>query len=347
MLPRDVQRVVKPLGKVYYYYAPHRGSAGAGKRVALGSDTTDPEFWRKLREASSPSAARDGTLSKLIAEYRASKAWDDLRPASKRSYAHFLDRLEASGGDRPVGALARRDIYVLLDQMSGTPVAANQMLAVLRTLREFGVPRGYRGDNPAIGIEQLKVEDSGHRPWSDASYRYVMEYAPEYLRRMAFLGRVTGQRVSDLVKMRPADLAHDGINVRIGKLRDKPHFVPLTAAQMTEIKSWSVCDMEFFIATPKGRKQFSPLYLSILWNRWRNEMAPIRDLEMTIHGLRATKIDDMRRTGTEDGAIADEIGMSVGMVSRYLRFADKTASARASRDRRERKMAGFENSEGV
>ena len=49
-----------------------------------------------------------------------------------------------------------------VDQMSGTPVAANQMLAVLRTLLEFGVPRGYRGDNPAIGIKQLKVEDSGH-----------------------------------------------------------------------------------------------------------------------------------------------------------------------------------------
>ena len=60
------------------------------------------------------------------------------------------------------------------------------------------------------------------------SYRFVMEYAPAHLRRMAFLGRVTGQRVSDLVKMRPADLAHDGIKVRIGKLRDKPNFVPLT-----------------------------------------------------------------------------------------------------------------------
>jgi integrase len=347
MLPRDVQRVVKPSGKVYYYYAPGRGSAGAGKRVALGSDAADPEFWRKLREASSPTAARDGTLSKLIAEYRASKAWADLRPASKRSYTHFLDRLEAGGGDRPVAAMTRRDIYVLLDQMSGTPVAANQMLAVLRTLLEFGVPRGYRGDNPAIGIKRLKVEDSGHAPWPETGYRYVMKNAPEYLRRMAFLGRATGQRVSDLVKMRPADLADDGINIRIGKLRDKLHFVPLTAAQMREIKSWGVCDLEFFITTPKGRKRFSPVYLSILWNRWHSNAASTRDLEMTIHGLRATKIDDLRRIGTEDGAIADEIGMSVGMVSRYLRFADKTASARASRDRRERKMAGFENSAEV
>jgi integrase len=40
---------------------------------------------------------------------------------------------------------------------------------------------------------------------------------------MAFLGRATGQRPSDLVKMRPADLTADGINVRIKKLGGKPH----------------------------------------------------------------------------------------------------------------------------
>jgi hypothetical protein len=66
MLPRDVQKVVKPSGKAYYYYAPRRGSPGAGKRMPLGSDTSDPDFWRRLREASTPIAAREGTLSKLI-----------------------------------------------------------------------------------------------------------------------------------------------------------------------------------------------------------------------------------------------------------------------------------------
>jgi hypothetical protein len=35
--------------------------------------------------------------------------------------------------------------------------------------------------------------------------------------------------------------------------------------------------------------------------------------------------------------------MSVAMVSRYLRFADKVESGRASRDRRERKQAKFAN----
>ena len=64
MLPRDVQKVVKPSGKAYYYYAPRRGSPGAGKRIPLGCDTSDPDFWRRLREASTLIAAREGTLSK-------------------------------------------------------------------------------------------------------------------------------------------------------------------------------------------------------------------------------------------------------------------------------------------
>lgn len=345
MLPPDVQRVVKSSGRAYYYYAPRRGAAGAGKRVPLGSDTTDPEFWRRLREASTPIAVRDGTLSRLIAEYRAHKAWGDLRPESRRVYAHFCDRLDASSGDRPVAAMTRRDIYGLLDQMSGTPVAANLMLTVLRTLLEFGVPRGYRDDNPAIGIKKFKIEDSGHSPWPERGYAYVMEHAPAHLRRLAFLGRATGQRVSDLIKMRPADLVDDGINVRIGKLRDRPHFVPLTAAQMTEIRSWGVRDLEFFVSG-SGRR-YTTNAINKAWNKWREAAAPIRDLKMTVHGLRATAIHDRRSAGTEDGAIADEIGMSVKMVSRYLRFADKAASARASRDRRERKKSEFENSGGV
>jgi hypothetical protein len=46
------------------------------------------------------------------------------------------------------------------------------------------------------------------------------------------------------------------------------------------------------------------------------------------------------------GAIAGEIGMSVQMVSRDARFADKTASARANRDRPEqRKLAGRRDAE--
>jgi integrase len=114
---------------------------------------------------------------------------------------------------------------------------------------------------------------------------------------------------------------------------------------LTEIRSWGVRDLEFFVSG-SGRR-YTTNAINKAWNKWREAAAPIRDLKMTVHGLRATAIHDRRSAGTEDGAIADEIGISVKMVSRYLRFADKAASARASRDRRERKKSEFENSGGV
>jgi integrase len=173
----------------------------------------------------------------------------------------------------------------------------------------------------------------------------VIEQAPTHLQRMAYLGRATGQRVSDLVKMRPADLADDGIFLRIGKLRDRKHFVPLNVEQMATIKSWGVSDLDFFVTTPGTGRRCSANYLNTLWNSWRESPAaePLRGRKMTIHGLRATKINDLRCAGTEDGAIADELGMSPKMVARYVRFADKAASARASRDRRERKRVEYVN----
>lgn len=143
-------------------------------------------------------------------------------PSSRATYTHFLDRLDAMAGDRRVDALSRRDVYALQDQLSNTPVAANLMIAVLRTMLEFGLKRGYRVDNPAVGIDRIKVEASGHAPWPETAgdRLCVRQRAREiHFARMAFLGRATGQRVSDLVKMRPADLTADGINVRIQKLR--------------------------------------------------------------------------------------------------------------------------------
>ena len=196
----------------------------------------------------------------------------------------------------------------------------------------------------AVGIERLEVDDSGYEPWPEAGYQFVRDHAPVNLSRTAFLGRATGQRPSDLVKMRPTDLTHDGINLRVKKLNGEPHMVPLTKAQMAEIKSWPVRDLELFITSPTGKK-CSASYLNQLWNNWRktDAAASIRDLKMQVHGLRSTAIDDRRKGGATDGGIADELCMSVKMVSRYLRFANKVESGRASRDRRERIQAEFAN----
>ncbi len=343
--PKGVFPVRNRVGVEYWFFQEGRGTKHAGPRIGLGRDTSDPDFWRRLREARGQGKAiAEGTMAALIAAFRKHKVDKMESAATRRGYTYFLDRIGAMAGDRRVDALARSDVYTLQDQLSDTPTTANYMIAVLRTTLEFGVKHGYRADNPAVGIERLKVDDGGHAPWPEAGYQFVKDHAPVYLSRMAFLGRATGQRRSDLVKMRPADLTADGINVRIQKLGGKLHMVPLTKAQMVEIKSWPVRDLQFFITSPTGKK-VSANYLNELWNDWRASEAakPIREMKMTIHGLRSTAINDRRREGATDGGIADELCMSVKMVSRYLRFADKVASGRASRDRREQKQAEFAN----
>jgi integrase len=345
-LPEGVQVIAKSNGKKYYYFAPKRGTAVAGARISLGSDPHDPEFWRKLRIAKGETEA--GTWTALIEEYRGtdekegSPDWTRLSEATKDDYSIYLDRLVANAGDRAVRLMTRLDVYKLRDSMSETPVAANHMLSVMRTIVEWGIPRGYRDDNPIIGVPKLKIDGKGARPWPEKGYEFVLERAPEDLRRMAFLGRATGQRASDLVKMRGHHLEKDGMNVWIkkkrGDLRDECHFVPLTEAQLMEIRSWGVTDLDLFLKSTVGH-QYSADHLNTRWNRWRglDEAKVIENLNMTIHGLRATAVCDRRLAGTEDGAIADELGMSVQMVAHYARFADKAASARASRDRRERR----------
>jgi hypothetical protein len=308
--------------------------------VPLGSDPQHPDFWQKLRQAQDHGPLTpptpEGTFAELITSYRASQEFEYLKPKTRKHYNAYMGRVLASAGDRLVRDLTRADIYRFRDGMASTPVSANHMVSVLRTLIEWGVPRGYRDDNPAAGIKKLKSDEGGAEPWPEEGYQFTIANAPDDLMRMAFLGRACGQRREDLVTMRACDLADDGIFVTIQKLRDRRHFVPLLKTQVIEIKSWGVKDLDFFIKSPTGA-QYTGDGLNSRWNRWRDkpEAAAIRDMKMTIHGLRATAVCDRREAGTEDGAIADELNMSVQMVSRYARFADKQRSARASRDRRE------------
>lgn len=335
-MPRGIQTVRKN-GREYHYYAPGRGTDRAGDRVALGKDAQDPLFWQKLRKAKGEHGTRNGSFAALIAAYRASPEFSRLRPVSQKDYTPYLDRLDRAAGDRLVADMTSADVYELRDAMQATPVAANYMLTILRTLIKWGIPRKYRTDNPVIGVERIQVDDNGARPWPEEGYAFVMAHAPMMLRRAAYLGRSTGQRAGDLVRMRPCDLAGDGITLKIGKKRETEHFVPLTTANMAEIQSWGVTDLDLFLKSPAGGT-LTAHHLGNIWRRWRasKKAEPIAGLVMTLHGLRATAVVDRQMKGTPDNGIADELGLSVQMVRRYSRFADKAQKARASRDRRER-----------
>jgi integrase len=65
----------------------------------------------------------------------------------------------------------------------------------------------------------------------------------------------------------------------------------------------------------------------------------------TFHGLRATRVIELRQRGaTTSLQIQDQVGMSLQMIERYCRFADKKANGKAAvvalAERRKRQMEG-------
>lgn len=335
-LPNGVH-CVKSGKKTYYYYQSNRSSKDAGARVALGSDPLDPAFWSKLRHLIDVGTQQSDTFSALIAAYKGSPDWRRLRPDSKTTYERHFRGLSRVFGDILVADITRRQILEMRDAIADTLPTANSALKVMSMIMSWAVLNEWRPDNPVKGVPKLKQEmDTGHKPWPEDVYAYVMANAPDTIKRMAYLGRATGQRVSDLIRICPSMLADDGIYTRISKLRDKRHFVPLMAHQMAEIRSWidATLSPDEPLLRSRTNKALQKSNLQSWFADWMAKHEFMHGKEITIHGLKVTAVCDRFGRITE-GEIAKEIGMSLAMVMRYTRFIDAEKTARASRDSRE------------
>jgi hypothetical protein len=99
--------------------------------------------------------------------------------------------------------------------------------------------------------------------------------------------------------------------------------VPELAAEMAD---WERRPGPFLLQAdgrPYTRKRFSVHFASA-----RDEIASLASV--TLHGLRCTAVVRLRRLGLSIGQIGDISGMSLAMIERYCRFADKKASGRAA-----------------
>src|SRR4029077_3363279 len=131
----------------------------------------------------------------------------------------------------------------------------------------------------------------------------------------------TGQRGSDLVKMRWADIeaykGHPGINV-VQRKTGKTLWVPMTQELIAAVKTWERRP-GFIVVKPDGQPYTRP-QLSDNWLKERDAnpaLVSLRPLGLSFHGLRATAVIRLRRLGISKPLIADFVGMSGLMVDRY------------------------------
>ncbi len=338
-LPSDIH-VVRTKKRIYYYYAPRRGQSDAGKRISLGTDPNDKSFWDKYFSLVDEPVPTGDTLADLIQTYKASPQFNsnNLAERTKKNYLDAFKILAQFGGKTRLADIRRSDVLAIQSEFADRPARADSLIKVLGVLSKWALLNGWIDVDPTAGIKKLTRKENvdGAKPWPEWAFEYVLEHAPENIRRLAILGRFTGQREEDLIDMAPMHLERDGINVIVKKLRRKLHFVPLTRSQMSELRSWEGEPHESFLLTTKGTP-FTTEALKAHWKRWKAEHTrQLQGAKLTIHGLRATKVCDMRLAdGTPVDQVAIEICMSPGMVERYSSGLNRKLAAQKSRDRRE------------
>ncbi|WP_316185905.1 MULTISPECIES: hypothetical protein [unclassified Bradyrhizobium] len=290
-LPEGVEKVTvrKKNGKAYayYYWNPGRGTDREGERIKLPNAETEPRaFWTEVerRQASIRTAFPAGSIGDLISRYRASDEFKRLADGTRTNYEVTMRRMEEQGAAR-VRDLTPFVVQTARDTMKATPVMANQMLSVGRTIFDWAIPLGLAEANPFEKVRDFDIPDRGHVPWPDWIVDDVRAHAWPDLVRMTRLGIMTCQRGSDLIRMGPEHRDRNGLWCRPKKTRKRRRafHIPLAAVDAIEIDRWAETPMTFtntrwlkpierfrddlYLYSPKGA-QYSPDSLRARWGRW-------------------------------------------------------------------------------
>lgn len=232
-------------------------------------------------------------------------------------------------------------VQAFLDGLADRPATQVAALSALRALEKWALVRDILPYPITIGCE-AEGSDDGHIPWGDEHVALGEAHAKPALSRAITLAANTGQRGSDLVKMRANDIevydGRPGINVT-QKKTGNVIWIPMTQPLIAAMATWERRPGPILIKAdgqPWTRKQ-----LTGAWSYERDsnpDLAPLRSVAaegiearpLVMHGLCATACVRLLRAGCNTRQIADMVGKSEPMVIHYTRFASQRANAMAA-----------------
>src|SRR5262249_8035048 len=220
-----------------------------------------------------------------------------------------------------------------LDGLADRPATQKNALIAVKSLERWAVVRDLLPRPISTGCEVIG-SDGGHVPWTDEQVAIGEAYSAPHLGRCIWLAANTGQRGSDLVRMRWTDIEEVqgrlGINVTQQKTGLKI-WIPLTQPLIAAMATWE--RRPGFILVKADGHPFTRHQLSNHWLSERDSnraLAPLKEAGLVLHGLRGTAVVRLRRAGATTAQICDMVGMSPQMVKRYSRYSDQKENALAA-----------------
>jgi len=217
---------------------PDDRAEAAARAEALNAEV---DAWRR-GEASphAPPAAQKrrapapGTVAALIRDYRASRWWRDLAPATRRHYGWALEAIEDWAGDMPARAITPPAVQAwhesLRRRVEGrgrarrvveTPAKAAAALRVLRLLLQVGVRLGYCSSNaaarPGIAVERQREPVLWRPDQVEHMVRVADALGWRSVGTAILLNSWIGQRVADVLGLPPWSPEGGALVFRQGK----------------------------------------------------------------------------------------------------------------------------------
>lgn len=132
----------------------------------------------------------------------ASDRWAALSPRYRADLEPVLDYLREKIGKRDVARLTAADIYAAMDKNTHRVRFANYIPVAISLLFKVVVRKRWLTENPARGIELLKVPKDRrkpHEPWTDAAVKKWRDKATPLPRLIFEIGVGSVQRPADWV----------------------------------------------------------------------------------------------------------------------------------------------------
>jgi integrase len=239
----------------------------------------------------------------------------NIKPSTAQQYAQAAKTLKRKFVQFAPQQVQGKHVAQVKKDMAATPNMANRCLSLLRQVFDYALEQQLIDSNPAVGIKRHK-EAKRARLVSAEEYGAIYAKAGPRLQVIMDLCIRTGQRISDVLKIRRTDLDEEGIRFEQMKTGAK-RIVPWTP------------ELRAVVARAKGlhgnltaltllhnRRGKTPDYstVKIQWDKAR-KAAGIPDA--TLHDLRAVAATAARKQGKDATALLGHT--SPAQTARYLR----------------------------
>jgi integrase len=290
------------------------------------------------RKRRSKRAIPSDSFAAVIRAFTASEKFRALSAAAQYQYARAFRHAEHPD---ILGALSIEEIrpalvQAFIDGYGERRSSAAGALTALKSLERWAIARDRLPRQITYGVD-AEYEIGGNEPWTDAQVTLAETHARPDLARMVTLAANTGQRASDLVRMRWSDIETyrgiPGINVTTQKT-GRVLWIPLTGEMLNAMQSWDRAPG--YIVSKRDGRPFTRPQLSQYWMQERDRnprLEPLRAKGLSFHGLRCTAVIRLRRAGVEKPLICDAIGMSARTVDHYCRLSEQRDNAIAAMSR--------------